>query len=101
MSRTTLLYLIILLVAFINCQTENKNPSTAQEQIQKRIESHTLTKHLRTFNDNLFTIGLLMYNGILQIEVIAASDLFAKPSINGKPLFNFVSIAEIDQAIYS
>lgn len=40
-----------------------------------------------------------MYNGVLQSEVIATSDVFAKPSINGTPLFNVVSIAETDQAI--
>ncbi|WP_317166908.1 DJ-1/PfpI family protein [Winogradskyella schleiferi] len=45
------------------------------------------------------TIGLLMYNGVLQIEVIATSDVFAKPSADGKQLFNVVSIAETKDPI--
>lgn len=40
-----------------------------------------------------------MYNGVLQSEVIATSDVFAKQSEDGKQLFNVVSIAENDKPI--
>lgn len=40
-----------------------------------------------------------MYNGVLQSEVIATSDVFSKPSEQGKQLFNVVSIAETKNAI--
>tara|TARA_R110000765_G_scaffold212007_2_gene317069 strand:+ start:4094 stop:4609 length:516 start_codon:yes stop_codon:yes gene_type:complete len=39
-----------------------------------------------------------MYNGVLQSEVIATSDVFSKPSEQGKQLFNVVSIAETKNA---
>lgn len=42
---------------------------------------------------------LLMYDGVLQSEVIAASDVFAKPTEDGKQLFNVVSIAETKNPI--
>ncbi len=62
-------------------------------------EADTLTKHLKPFNPKLPTIGLVMYNGVLQSEVIATSDVFAKPTEGGKQLFNVISIAETESPI--
>ncbi|MDO6802887.1 DJ-1/PfpI family protein [Wenyingzhuangia sp. 1_MG-2023] len=45
------------------------------------------------------TIGLLMYNGVLQSEVIATSDVFSKPSKKGKQLFNVITISETEKPI--
>ena len=35
-----------------------------------------------------------MYNGVLQSEVVATSDVFAKPTEDGEQLFNVITIAE-------
>ena len=51
-------------------------------------------KHLKPFNSDLPTIGLLMYDGVLQSEVVATSDVFSKPTEDGKQLFNVITIAE-------
>lgn len=40
-----------------------------------------------------------MYNGVLQSEVVASSDVFAKPSADGVQLFNVITIAETAQPI--
>ena len=72
-----------------------ENPESAKTQ----SASDTLTKHLKPFRPDLPTIGLLMYNGVLQSEVIATSDVFAKPTEDGKQLFNVVSIAETENPI--
>ena len=40
-----------------------------------------------------------MYNGVLQSEVIATSDIFSKLTIDGKQLFNVVAIAETKKPI--
>lgn len=48
-------------------------------------------KHLKQLNIDLPTVGLLMYNGVLQSEVIATSDVFAKPTEDGKQLFNVIT----------
>ena len=63
------------------------------------LASDTLTKHLKPFDPNLPTIGLLMYNGVLQSEVVATSDVFAKPTESGKQVFNVITIAETKNPI--
>lgn len=57
------------------------------------------SKHLKPFNKELPTIGLLMYNGVLQGEVIATSDVFAKLDKDGTQLFNVIAIAETEKPI--
>ena len=90
------------LIALIACNCNN----TTKENIEKPdtteitgTASDTLTKHLKPFKKNLPTIGLLMYSGVLQSEVIATSDVFAKASESGEQLFNVITIAETNQAI--
>jgi len=86
---------LILAVILISCSSDKKktNPEIVKTS-QVEQQSDTLTKHLKPFNEALPTIGLLMYNGVLQSEVIATSDVFAKPSEAGNQLFNVITIAE-------
>jgi transcriptional regulator GlxA family with amidase domain len=98
--KNRLFTLMILISITISCNTDKTNTTNETNMVnQKEAVSDTLTKHIRPFNSDLPTIGLLMYNGVLQSEVIAASDVFAKPSEEGKQLFNVVSIAETTNAI--
>ena len=83
--------IFVFVILLMGCRTEN---STTREQ-----NPATLTEHLKPFNEELPTIGLLMYNGVLQGEIIAPSDVFSKPSEDGKQLFNVVSISETDQPV--
>ena len=90
----------IIFTAIISCNTDKPKPQSEVKELQeKKFTSDTLTKHLKPFKAELPTIGLLMYNGVLQSEVIATSDVFAKPSEDGKQLFNVVTIAETDNPI--
>lgn len=84
----------------MSCNTE-KSKSKVENPEFTTIEkkSDTLTKHLKPFKSELPTIGLLIYNGILQSEVIATSDVFTKPTEDGKQLFNVVTIAETKNPI--
>ena len=100
--------LIILTVILIygcnsnNSKNESESPKENAKQLKKEnlTSSDTLTKHLRPFKEDLPTIGLLMYNGVLQSEVIATSDVFSKPDgPEGKQLFNVITIAETDSPI--
>lgn len=87
------LFISLGIATFLSsCQTERSQPSPTTNNISPA--SDTLSKHLRPFNANLPTIGLLMYNGVLQSEVVASSDVFAKLSQDGKQLFNVITIAE-------
>ena len=63
------------------------------------MKTDTLTKHLKPFDPELPTIGLLMFSGVLQSEIIATSDVFAKSSKDGKQLFNVIAIAETENPI--
>lgn len=93
-------YVIILLFTtiLISCNSE-KSKSKNEKVNQKQINSDTLTKHLKSFNKELPTIGLLMYSGVLQGEVIATSDVFAKPTQDGEQIFNVITIAETENPI--
>ncbi len=90
--------LVLLCTAlFFGCNTNKSENSTENDLtgIQDNVtKSDTLTKHLKPFRQELPTIGLLMFNGVLQTEVVATSDVFGKPSADGKQLFNVVTVAE-------
>jgi transcriptional regulator GlxA family with amidase domain len=91
---------MIFAIVLMSCnadksKTKIENPAFSTTE----NKSDTLTKHLKPFKSELPTIGLLMYNGVLQSEVIATSDVFAKPTEDGKQLFNIVSIAETENPI--
>ncbi len=84
----------------VSCNdTKKEEASVTSEVAQSEQQGDTLTKHLKPFNPDLPTIGLLMYNGVLQSEVVATSDVFAKPSVDGEQLFNVITIAETENSI--
>lgn len=95
------LALVILVSFMFNCNqnTNQENLNKSKPSDSSEVFSDTLTKHLKPFQENLPTIGLLMYPGVLQSEVIATSDVFAKASESNKQLFNVITIAETKQAI--
>lgn len=87
------IYILLITVILSGCQSKTaENNSDLADN--KTVVSDTLTKHLKPFRNDLPTIGLLMYNGVLQSEVVATSDVFAKPSEAGEQLFNVITIAE-------
>lgn len=91
---------LFFVLIMMSCNFDKtKVTSKISEANQVEQQSDTLTKHLKPFNETLPTIGLLMYNGVLQSEVIATSDVFAKPSEAGDQLFNVITIAETSNPI--
>lgn len=90
----------LILVCSIVLSSCNLNKKTAiVNSNTDEVHIDTLTKHLKPFKAALPTIGLLIYNGVLQTEITAPSDVFAKPSQNGKQLFNVITIAQTKNAI--
>ncbi|MFC0605324.1 DJ-1/PfpI family protein [Winogradskyella pulchriflava] len=100
MKSFKIIIALILFVTTFSCNS-NKSKTTANNQTNsiENTKTDTLTKHLKPFKSDLPTIGLLMFNGVLQSEVIATSDVFAKPSEGGKQLFNVITIAETEHII--
>ena len=96
-AASIILCMTLILVGCTSNTSKNTEPAEVVDNTQ--MATDTLAKHLRPFKEGLPTIGLLMYEGVLQSEVIATSDVFAKPSEEGVQLFNVVTIAETDQPI--
>lgn len=67
--------------------------------MQEPTTKDTLIAHLKPYRQDLPTIGLLMYNGVLTTEVTAAVDVFTKLTEDGRQLFNVVTIAETNGPI--
>ena len=100
MKKIRIIVLLIFATALVTCESNKSKISPHSENINStEKETDTLTKHLKPFVAELPTIGLLMYNGVLQSEVIATSDVFAKPTEDGKQLFNVITIAETSNTI--
>ncbi len=95
MKHLGLLASLFFAAILLSCNTEKSksNPEIKQTDYVE-VPSDTLSKHLKPFNPELPTIGLLMFNGVLQGEVIATSDVFGKPNQDMEQLFNVITIAE-------
>ncbi len=92
---------ITLLIFLSSCNSHTSNTKTPSDPLSlKDSQIDTLSAHLKPFKKDLPTIGLLMYNGVLQTEVTATSDVFSKPDgPEGKQLFNVITIAETTDPI--
>jgi hypothetical protein len=100
--KITFLWIPIIPILLFSCNTKNTNENLDNKPVQQlEIQTDTLVKHLKPFNHNLPTIGLLMYDGVLTTEVTAAADVFTKPTEEGVQLFNVITIAENAQPIVS
>lgn len=91
--------IIVIAVILFSCNPDHSKQANDASGQQAEVKIDTLTKHLKPFNPELPTIGLLMFNGVLQGEVIATSDVFGKPNMNSEQLFNVITIAETTDPI--
>ncbi|WP_422083812.1 DJ-1/PfpI family protein [Ulvibacterium sp.] len=100
MKKLRILATLFLATLLVNCTTEKSktDPKTGNTDYVAS-QSDTLTKHLKPFRPELPTIGLLMFHGVLQGEVVATSDVFGKPDKNLEQLFNVITIAETENPI--
>jgi transcriptional regulator GlxA family with amidase domain len=106
MKKTQIITVITFAIILSSCdfgksKTNVDLKASQQALAPKENEPDTLTKHLKPFREELPTIGLLLYNGVLTTEVTAAADVFAKPTFDGKQLFNVITIAESKHPIIS
>lgn len=86
-------------VTFANCKNRTDIKVKAENANLIESPSDTLAKHLKPFRPELPVIGLLMFNGVLQGEVVATSDVFGKPNQKSEQLFNVITIAETEKPI--
>ncbi|MBR9855736.1 MAG: glutamine amidotransferase [Algicola sp.] len=100
MRKFGILTTMIFATIFIGCNSD-KQKTNVEKKEADLVENKTEAppKHIRPFKKELPTIGLLMYDGVLQGEVIATSDVFAKLDQDGNQIFNVISIAETEKPI--
>ncbi len=100
MKKFGIITTLIFTTMLIGCNSKkSKSDPENENRNHAKKETGMLTKHLKPFKSELPTIGLLMYSGVLQSEVTATSDVFSKPTKEGKQLFNVVSIAHTEKPI--
>ncbi len=58
-----------------------------------------LNTHRKSFDENLPTVGVILFDNVLMTEVTAPIDVFSKPRENGTKLFNVVTVAETLQPV--
>lgn len=91
---------IVIILALILCSFNGFDIYAEGQSVNEaEIQTDASTKHLKPFRDDLPTIGLLIYGGVLTTEVTAAADVFAKLTEEGTQLFNVITIAETTNPI--
>ena len=93
MTNKVILTVTIFATVLCSCDSDTSKTNPDIQNVN-HTQTDTLTKHLKPFKEELPTIGLLMYNGVLTTEITAAADVFTKPTEDGKQLFNVITIAE-------
>ncbi|WP_020539009.1 DJ-1/PfpI family protein [Lewinella cohaerens] len=100
MSKLKIILLLLLPIGFGSCGSENAEANSEISSVApSEPQTDTSSKYFRPIKEDLPTIGLLMYDGVLQSEVIATSDVFSKLAEDGTRLFNVVTIAESEKPI--
>lgn len=90
-------YPLIAIPILLCCCTAKDPDAHSSERIGAAID--TSTAHPKPFRQDLPTIGLLMYDGVLTTEVTAPADVFTKPSADGERLFNVITVARSHEAV--
>lgn len=83
--------LIFIAILVSGCNSKEPKVATIPNE---NVEVKTIAKHIKPFNKDLPTIGLLIYDGVLITEVTATADVFSKPTKDKKQLFNVITVAE-------
>ncbi|MEP0711108.1 MAG: hypothetical protein ABJC55_04225, partial [Algoriphagus sp.] len=92
--------LFFLMLCLCSCTSkDNSIDADGNPTYDTNTQTDTLTTHLKPFREDLPTIGLLMYNGVLTTEVTASADVFTKATEDGKQLFNVITITETTDPI--
>ena len=92
----------IISLAAVGC-SENKHTVTDNNEIPTTNSKNITQENMieKKLDDNLPTIGILIFEGFLTNEVVAPLDVFTKLDMDGKHLFNVVIIAKENKTYVS
>ncbi|SHJ20964.1 DJ-1/PfpI family protein [Aquimarina spongiae] len=82
--------LIFTTILVFSC---NSKKQKEESLVPKEAKVEAVAKHIKPFNKDLPTIGLLIYDGVLITEVTATADVFSKPTKDKEQLFNVITVA--------
>jgi transcriptional regulator GlxA family with amidase domain len=107
--KTIATLLLLLIIVASGCesrevqQTANTDPPTQAAPTSTEGETCVINLDTRrkTFNEDLPTIGVILFDDVLMTEVTAPIDVFSKPRESGIQLFNVVTVAETLQPVAS
>lgn len=96
--KNIIIVLILTAAVFAGCSERKSNEqsrpqTTSPESLNDELRVLAL-KNIKPLDEELPTIGVLMYEHVLMTEVTAPVDVFAKHSEDGKQVFNVITIAE-------
>ncbi len=81
----------IVSLTIIAC-SENKKAIKSTSETNHITQKHTIMK--KTIDQNLPTLGILIFEGVIINEVVAPLDVFSSTDTTGKALFNVILIAK-------
>ena len=105
--KTISILLIPMIILASVCESgeaqQAANAAPPAQDASTSMQSETCVINLetrrKTFDENLPTIGVILFNDVLMTEVTAPIDVFSKPRENGTKLFNVVTVAETLQPV--
>ncbi len=80
----------LVVITIISCSKQIKNDRETNSKTEKIKQNHIIEKEI---DNNLPTIGILIFEGVIINEVVAPLDVFSNPDVNQKHLFNVITIA--------
>ncbi|WP_430965672.1 DJ-1/PfpI family protein [Spongiimicrobium sp. 2-473A-2-J] len=96
MKKAFLYYSFIPLIIGCSGQSKNKDMATAAPK-----EEASVHMKAKTINEDLPTIGVLIFEGVIMNEVIAPLDVFSNTDAKGKTRFNVITIATENKTYHS
>ena len=89
MKNIFLLGMVVLVSS--SCLEQKKNIEENTNNASVGVQEQIMEK---TIDQNLPTIGILIFEGVIINEVVAPLDVFSNTNIDGKSLFNVITIAK-------
>jgi len=87
----------IVALTILSCTEKNKTTETKDETNNLTQSSNKMSKAI---DENLPTIGILIFEGVIINEVVAPLDVFSNTNAEEKALFNVILIAK-EKKIYN
>ena len=95
--KKVFLFCSICLLIF-SCTEQKKDDNNIALNTEQLSKKESMKKEI---DQQLTTIGILIFEGVIINEVVAPLDVFSNQSIDGKNLFNVITIARENKTYYS